>query len=74
MAVDRYGREIFGRLDENGNVRVLYAASGAEVRELNADVYPFGSSRPVRYEHPDGIILSQEDAARIGLDIEGVPF
>jgi len=35
-------------------------------------VYPVGSdgSHSVRYEHPEGIVISRNDAQRIGLEIE----
>lgn len=62
--------EIFGRVNENGNVAILYAESGEAVTRLDASVYPVGSNLSARYEHPSGIILSREDANKLGLQIE----
>ena len=62
--------EIFGRLDADGNVRVLHDEDGEPVRRLDADVYPVGSNLSVRYEHPEGIILSKEDADKLGIEME----
>ncbi|MDP2322590.1 MAG: hypothetical protein Q8N51_00990 [Gammaproteobacteria bacterium] len=63
-------RGIFGRLNDNGTVRVLYTASGEAVTRLDADVYPVDSTVSARYEHPTGVVLTRADAGRIGLVIE----
>ncbi|EHJ0806465.1 hypothetical protein KAB87_004100 [Salmonella enterica] len=63
--------EVFGRINESGNVDVLYSETGELVTRLDVDgVYPVGSEFSTRYDHPDGIVISVEDAKRIGLDIE----
>jgi hypothetical protein len=62
--------KIFGRIDNNGNVIVLYAEEGEAVTWMDENVYPVGSSLSVRYEHPEGIVLSREDADKLGIEIE----
>lgn len=63
--------EVFGRINEKGNVDVLYAEDGAQVTRLDVDgVYPVGSELSTRYDHAEGIVISVEDANRIGLTIE----
>jgi len=37
---------------------------------LDEDVYPVNSDWGARYEHPRGIVLSLEDADRLGIEIE----
>lgn len=63
-------RDLFGRLDEDGNVHVLYAETGEAVTQIDENVYPVGSSLSARYEHPAGIVLTRLDAAKIGIRIE----
>lgn len=65
---DQYG-EFFGRLNEDGNVDVLHVEDGAAATRLDCSVYAIGSdgSQSVRYEHPEGIVISAADARRIGL-------
>lgn len=65
---DQYG-SFFGRLNEDGNVIVLHETGEAATR-LDANVYPVGSQLSARNEHAAGIVLSREDAARLGLGIE----
>lgn len=62
--------EFFGRIDENGNVMVLDVEDGIAANYLDADVYPIGSELSARHEHPEGIVLSVEDAEKIGIVIE----
>ena len=62
--------EMFGRIDKNGNVAVLWKEDGEPVTRMDANVYPVDSDLSVRYEHPEGIVLSVEDAEKIGIDIE----
>lgn len=64
--------EIFGRIVENG-VAVLFAEDGEAVTRFDETmpvVYPVGSSLCAQYEHAQGIVLSKEDAEKIGLEIE----
>ncbi len=62
---------LFGRVDDNGNVMVLHADDGSAVTTMDENMYPVGSSVSVRYEHPDGIVLTREDADRLGMEIDG---
>ncbi|ECB1778533.1 hypothetical protein EU837_01980 [Salmonella enterica subsp. enterica serovar Kibi] len=62
--------EVFGRINAEGNVDVLYVEDGSDVTRLDADVFPVGSNFGTRYDHPEGITLTREDADRIGIDIE----
>ncbi|EEL8285087.1 hypothetical protein DEI76_19000 [Salmonella enterica subsp. enterica serovar Agona] len=62
--------EVFGRINAEGNVDVLYVEDGSDVTRLDADVFPVGSDFGTRYDHPEGITLTREDAERIGIDIE----
>ena len=65
---------IFGRINELGNVDVL-DHDGCPVCSLPDSlptVYPVGSSLGASYPH-DGIELTLADARRIGIDIEDEP-
>ncbi|MDD8372787.1 hypothetical protein LAW74_24310 [Escherichia coli] len=62
--------EVFGRLNSEGNVDILYADSGESVTRLDADVFPVGSEFGVRYDHPEGLEITLADAKRIGIEIE----
>jgi len=59
--------EIFGRINEDGNVAVLHCSDGSVVTRLDATIYPVGSKLSARYEHPQGIVITLEDAARLEL-------
>ncbi|EIS4806070.1 hypothetical protein ACSD30_000745 [Escherichia coli] len=63
--------EVFGRINNNGTVTVLYADSGIAVNRLDVDgLYPVGSELSTRYDHPEGIEITVEDAQRFGIEIE----
>jgi len=62
--------DVFGRINEDGNVNVLYAECGTAVTRLNESVWPVGSEFGARYDHPGGIVLTLDDARKIGLTIE----
>lgn len=62
-------KEFFGRVDSNGNVQVFHSSGEAATR-IDANVYPVGSDLSARYEHPDGIVLTSEDAKRLGIEID----
>lgn len=66
---DKYG-EFFGRLNDDGNVMVLHVEDGVEATRLDASVYPVGSDLSARYEHPAGIVISVDDAKKLGIEIE----
>lgn len=61
---------IFGRRRNDGNIDVLHTEDGEAVTILDSSVYPVGSEFGARYHHPQGIVLTPEDAASIGLEIE----
>lgn len=66
---DKFG-SFFGRINADGNVIVLHSEDGEAATRLDASVYPIGSEQSARYEHASGIVLSKDDAAKIGLEIE----
>jgi len=66
---DKYG-SFFGRKNSDGNIDVLEVESGLGANRLDANVYPVGSSLSARYDHPEGITLSPEDAAKLGIEVE----
>lgn len=61
--------EVFGRINEQGNVD-LFDMDGESATRVDANIYPVGSSLSARYEHPEGITISKDDANRIGVQIE----
>jgi hypothetical protein len=63
--------EMFYRVDENGNA-VIFNNDGSAATQIDANVYTIDSdgSKSVRYEHPEGIILTIEDAEKIGIKKE----
>lgn len=68
---------IFGRKDNKGNVMVLFT-DGEPVTRLDEDnddmplIWPINSDVSAYYEHPDGLIISIEDAQTLKLkDDEG---
>lgn len=65
---------IFGRINNSGNVEVFFSECGESVTRLDesiATIYPVDSDFSAAYEHPNGIVISKEDASKIGLSIEG---
>lgn len=67
------GSAIFGRENDDGTIAVLYADTGEAVTRLPESmpmVWPVGSDLSSKHEHPDGIILSMDDAEKIGLEVE----
>ena len=67
---DKHG-EFFGRTNEDGSVAVFYMSGEAATR-MDCSLYAVDSdgSKSVRYEHPEGIVISRADAEKSGLDIE----
>ena len=61
--------EVFGRINEQGNVD-LFAMDGEAATRVDANIYHVGSGLSARYEHPEGITISKDDANRIGVQIE----
>jgi hypothetical protein len=71
MSAEIRNLEFFGRIDENGNVEVFHESGEAATR-MDHNIYAIGSdgSKSVRYEHPEGIVISRADAEKIGLEID----
>lgn len=65
---DKFGN-FFGRVNESGNVAVFHD-SGESATRLDANVYPVGSSLSAKYEHPEGIVITKDDAAKLGIEID----
>lgn len=67
---DKHG-EFFGRTNEDGDVAVFHESGEAATR-MDCSLYVVDSdgSKSVRYEHPEGIVISRADAEKIGLEIE----
>jgi hypothetical protein len=61
---------IYGQYDDDGNIVLLYESDGTPVTRLDANIYPVGSDLSTRYEHPEGIHITKEDAYKIGLEIK----
>lgn len=59
---------LFGRVVENGVA--VFESDGSVATRIDANIYPINSSLSARYEHPEGIVISSEDAVKIGLEIE----
>ncbi len=62
--------EMFYRINDEGSAAILYTEDGTEVTRIDATVYPVGSELSARYEQPAGIVLTIEDAQRLGLHAE----
>lgn len=62
--------QMFYRRNDDGNAVIMWAEDGSAVTRIDADVYPVGSELSARYEHPEGIVLSINDAERIGIHAE----
>ena len=67
---DKHG-EFFGRTNESGDVAVFHV-SGEGANRMDCSLYTVdsGGSKSVRYEHPEGIVITSADAKKIGLEIE----
>jgi hypothetical protein len=60
---------MFYRINDDGNAIIL-EDDGSIVTRIDANVYPVGSNCSARYEHPEGITLTIEDAQRLGIEVE----
>ena len=65
---------MFYRLNEDGNA-VVFEDGGTVVTQIRGTrigsiIYPIGSGMSTRYNHPGGIVLTVEDAERIGVEKE----
>lgn len=63
--------EIFGRVTSLGHISLHYAIDGMAVTRLDeTGIYPVGSNHGCKYEHPEGIVLTAADAAKLHITIE----
>ena len=63
--------EIFGQLDSQGNVGLFFIESGEHVTRLDSDgIYPVDADVSTKYEHPEGIVITVDDANRLGIEVE----
>jgi hypothetical protein len=71
MKLSRLHPNIFGRVLDDGTVILLDSNEGMPITRLNVDgIYPVGSHLSTRYEHPEGIRLTRNDAKRLGIYME----
>ena len=56
----------FFRTNLDGDAEI-FCESGEIVTRIDASVYPVGSSLSARYEQPQGITLTIEDAEKLGI-------
>ena len=68
--MQKVNSEIFGRINVEGNVVILYTESGEADTQLDSGFHPVGSQVSTRYEHPAGIILSRFDADTAEISLE----
>lgn len=64
--------EVFGKINEDGYVDILYINDGERVTQLDVDgVSPVGSRFSTRSdEHPFGIVLTVEQCKKLNIEIE----
>jgi hypothetical protein len=62
---------MFGRENSDGSISLFHADGRVVTRLVNGPiVYPIGDSKSVRYEHPEGVVVSADDAVRLGIEVE----
>lgn len=61
---------IFGRINAKGDVSLHHNCDGESVTRIDDHVYPVGSDLSAMHQHPEGIVLSMEDADEIGIRFE----
>ncbi|OCF98775.1 hypothetical protein A9G10_05995 [Gilliamella sp. wkB308] len=66
--------EVYGKLNADGNVSLLYANDGYPVTRLDTagfgTLYPVDSDVSTCYEHPEGIVVTLSDCHRLKIDVE----
>lgn len=67
--------EVFGRMNEQGTVDILYIETGERVTVLNANAMTSNhnadpSARHCTYEHAEGIELTVKTTKSLGIEIE----
>ena len=63
-------KKFFYRLNEEGNAVIFHETGEAATKLGGPAIYPIGSLLSTHYEHPEGIILSVEDAEKLGVEEE----
>jgi hypothetical protein len=69
LEIEMIAYNLFGRVNKNGDIDV-FEEDGSAATCIDANVYPVGSSLSARWKHPLGIVLTVEDAKKIGLPID----
>jgi hypothetical protein len=68
---DHWPLDLFGRRRPDGNVDILHVDCGSAATRIDRpDVYPVGSDVSTRYEHAAGIVLTPDQCADLGIEIE----
>lgn len=66
--------EVYGKLNANGNVSLLYVDDGYPVTRLDTEgferIYPANSDLSTDWEHPEGIVLTLSDCHHLKIDVE----
>lgn len=62
--------EFYGITRDDGNIDIVHIDHGAPATRIDADIYPVASDLSTRHEHAAGIILTPEDADKLGLLID----
>jgi len=57
----------FYRVNDSGNAVILDTETGENITRFDANVYPVNSDTSVMYEHPEGIVLTVDDAESLGI-------
>ncbi len=60
--------KVFGHINSEGNIDILYTDSRESVTHLDADVSSVGSGSGARYDHPEEFKITLDDAWRIGIE------
>ena len=61
---------LFGRKRPDGNIQMFENCGEVATRLKTWVLYPVGGGVSTHYEHPEGIIITPEDASKIKLFIE----
>jgi len=69
--MQQINNEIFARRNNNGNYDILYVEDGYPVTQIDYGEFPVGSEFGTRYEHPEGIELTEEQVKKLGIQRGG---
>lgn len=68
---DQWPLDLFGRRRPDGNVDILHVDCGtAATRIGRPSIYPVGSDLSARHEHAAGIVLTPDQCAYLGIEVE----